>query len=271
MSDIFDREEILGRISLPCELHIFDSIDSTNAYALEKGAGSVPLCVLADCQTAGRGRLGRSFVSPPGTGIYLTVARSMDPDPETAPLITMGTAVTACLAIEEVAGVSCGIKWVNDLYHRGRKVSGILTEARTVGGPSGLPRGSLLMAVGIGVNCFPRELPEEVRDIAGPVSDEPGSFSRNALAGALIDGILRLTADPDPSVFLPEYRKRCIVTGHEVILSTFDGRPSRRAEALEIADNGALVVRYLEGPEAGTLREVTSGEVSLRLAPTPSE
>ena len=97
----------------------------------------------------------------------------------------------------------------------------------------------------------------------------PGAFSRSALAGALIDGLLSLMADPDPKDFLPEYRERSIVIGSEVIVSTFDGRPSARAEALEIADNGALVVRYLEGPEAGTLREVTSGEVSLRLAPIP--
>ena len=256
------RDEVLSRISLPCDLEIFDSIGSTNSYAKAKGCGSVPLCVLADCQTAGRGRLGRSFASPGGTGIYLSVAKRLDIDPAASPLITMAAAVAAAEAIEDAACVSCGIKWVNDLYLGGLKVAGILVESVVTGS-------NALVVIGIGINCFPGSMPEELSGIAGFLSIRPGSFSRSALAGTIIDNILHMPDGKDLSSFLPEYRRRSIVPGREVVLSTFDGRPPLKALALGIADSGALEVRYLEGPLKGETSLVTSGEVSLHL--TPSE
>ena len=265
-----NRGEILRHIALPCELRVFDTIDSTNTYAKNRYAdaahGSLPLCVAAGEQTAGRGRLGRSFHSPGGSGIYLSAAVKKVIDPADVPLYTMGAAVQAARAVETVTGASPLIKWVNDLYLNGLKICGILTEAVTPGSLPGSSASPSLLVIGVGINCFSCELPEELCGIAGAVSDEPGSFSVNALAGTVLDGLLRLIADPDPASFMDEYRRRCFITGADVSLSRFDGTPPVKAHVLGVADDGALIVRYLEGPLSGREARVSSGEVTLHSA-----
>ena len=126
----------------------YDTLDSTNTQCKRLAAeGAASAVVTADCQTAGRGRMGRRFQSPPGLGLYLSVLWRTGLCAETLPTITPLAAVAVCRAIENVCGLHCGIKWPNDLLLGGRKVCGILTESAFR--PDGTPD---WVIVGIGVN-----------------------------------------------------------------------------------------------------------------------
>ena len=136
----------------------YDMLDSTNTQCRRLAAeGVMDAVVTADCQTAGRGRMGRSFQSPPGLGLYLSVLWRTGLRTDTLPMVTPLAAVAVCRAVERVCGLRCGIKWPNDLVLGGRKVCGILTESSFR--PDGAPD---WVIVGIGVNvpatCFRRSL-----------------------------------------------------------------------------------------------------------------
>ena len=145
------------------------SLDSTNAEALRRAVDGAPegTVIVAEEQTAGRGRRGRSFFSPAGTGIYLSILVRPALAAERAHLLTCSAAVAVAEAIEACAGVDASIKWVNDVYCRGKKVAGILTE-----GSFDLEGGVLQHAVvGIGVNVRPPHagFPAEIAERAGAV------------------------------------------------------------------------------------------------------
>ena len=111
-------------------LCVLSTVDSTNNY-LKQRAADLPhgYAVVADCQTAGRGRLGRSFISPSGSGIYISLLLRPNIPLERMHLMTVGAAIAACEAIQETAGFTPDIKWVNDVLMHGKKLCGILTEA----------------------------------------------------------------------------------------------------------------------------------------------
>ena len=119
-------------------MYHYDAVDSTNTQCRRLAAeGVVNAVVTADCQTAGRGRMGRSFQSPPGLGLYLSVLWRTGLRTDTLPMVTPLAAVAVCRAIEEVCGLHCGIKWPNDLVLSGRKVCGIPPpECRRPSGPT---------------------------------------------------------------------------------------------------------------------------------------
>ena len=126
----------------------YDTLDSTNTQCKRLAAEGVESAVVtADCQTAGRGRMGRRFQSPPGLGLYLSVLWRTGLCTETLSVVTPLAAVAVCRAIEGVCGLRCGIKWPNDLLLGGRKVCGILTESAFR--PDGTPD---WVIVGIGIN-----------------------------------------------------------------------------------------------------------------------
>ena len=150
-------------------LHWFSTMDSTNDYAraLAKAGAPVGTVVIADHQTAGHGRRGRSFHSPAGTGIYLSLLLRPDCPPDQLMHLTCAVAVAMCDAVESAAGFRPGIKWTNDLVSGTRKLGGILTE---VGFNA---KGNVDWAIlGIGINCLqkPEDFPEEIRDMAGSLS-----------------------------------------------------------------------------------------------------
>ena len=158
---------------LPADAPLFPTVrkclDSTNAEALRRAVDGAPegTVIVAEEQTAGRGRRGRSFFSPAGTGIYLSILVRPALAAERAHLLTCSAAVAVAEAIEACAGVDASIKWVNDVYCRGKKVAGILTE-----GSFDLEGGVLQHAVvGIGVNVRPPHagFPAEIAERAGAV------------------------------------------------------------------------------------------------------
>lgn len=239
----------------------FDSIDSTNTRAKELAAQGAPhgTVLIADHQTGGRGRRGRSFHSPAGSGIYMSVILRPNRPPNQLMHLTCAAAVAVCDAVEESCGIRPGIKWINDLVLGKRKIAGILTEL-------GLsPSGSADYAIiGIGINCCQAEsdFPEDIRSMAGSLHSVTGkSIDRAKVAAATVDALYRMddTLLTGKDEILRRYRCDCITLGQEVSVVRSDGIV-RHAAALDIDAEGALLVRYSDGTE----ETVNSGEVSIR-------
>ena len=164
----------------------YDTLDSTNTQCKRLAAEGVESAVVtADCQTAGRGRMGRRFQSPPGLGLYLSVLWRTGLAAGTLPMITPLAAVAVCRAIEGVCGLRCGIKWPNDLLLGGRKVCGILTESAFR--PDGTPDW-VIVGIGVNVSQTADDFSPDVAAIATSLRHQLGrDVSRDALAQALVE------------------------------------------------------------------------------------
>ena len=232
------------------------STDSTNTRvrALAEDGAPEGTVVIAAAQTAGRGRSGKSFLSPAGTGLYMSILLRPALAMGDSLLITTAAAVAVARAIGRVAGCETKIKWVNDVYVDERIVCGILTEAGT-SVESGLLEW-LVVGIGLNLTSRPEDWPEELRPIAGSLyPGGPAPVSRAALAGAIARELLGLCPDFD---CLDEYRARCFVPGHWVTVCT--GAETYAAKALSIDDAGRLVVER----EGGRQIALQHGEVSIR-------
>lgn len=238
-----------------------EETDSTNRYLKElavEGAeeGTV---VIADKQSAGRGRLGRSFFSPEEKGIYMSVLLRPEISLERSVLITSMAAVAVARAIEKVCGLPSKIKWVNDIFLNKKKVCGILTEA-------GIDeaRQTLSYAVlGIGVNVGSMEFPEELREIATSVSYECGFAVKKE---ALIDEILKELELWYPTLwdgsFLEESKARSILLGKEIrVVDEMHPEGGYSAKAVDINELGNLIIE-----RDGSTQVLNSGEVSIRFS-----
>lgn len=242
------------------QFRFLEEVDSTNAQLKQLARQGAPqgTVLMADRQTGGHGRLGRSFHSPGGAGVYL----SMLLRPECVPLelmhLTCAVAVAMCDAVEAVAQFRPGIKWTNDLVFGKRKLGGILTELGLTA------KGQVDYAiVGIGINCCqtPGDFPEDLQNMAGSLSMIAGApISRAALAAAMLDSLADMDRRllTDKSRFLARYRQDCVTLGQEI--SVVQGDSLRHGKALDIDDAGALIVAYPDG----TREAVNSGEVSIR-------
>lgn len=230
-------------------VYVYESIDSTNSEAKRRiSQGERNFLVLAEGQSGGRGRQGKSFFSPAGSGLYMSYAFSPAMALEHAVNITSYAAVCAAEAVEALCGKRCGIKWVNDLYLGGKKVCGILTEAVT-----DLESGQVAsVVVGLGINMRPSAVPEELRSIVGFVDAVGG---RNALCADIVN---RLSCfDPQNKGYMHSYRERSVVIGRTV--SFLQGGVEREGFAVDILYDGGLVV------DCGGERQVLhSGEISLK-------
>ena len=259
------REQIIQNMKESCpwqdSLLWIPSIESTNTRAKELAAQGAPhgTVLIADHQTGGRGRLGRSFHSPAGTGVYLSLILRPNCAPSELMHLTCATAVAACDAVESVCRIRPGIKWTNDLVVGTRKIAGILTEL-------GLsPAGTVSYAViGIGINCCQKasDFPQELQSMAGSLHGVTGQeIDRTKIAAALLDALYRMdqTLLTEQNRIMKCYRKDCITLGRQVSLVKADGAV-RYATALDIDAAGGLIVRLADG----TRETVTSGEVSVR-------
>ena len=238
----------------------FPSIDSTNTRARELARQGAPhgTVLIADHQTGGRGRRGRSFHSPAGSGIYMSVILRPRCAPKQVMHLTCAAAVAMCDAVEAAAGFRPGIKWTNDLVCGRRKIAGVLTE---LGFDN---RGNVDFAViGIGINCCQQEgdFPEDIQDIAGSLASVSGQqIDRIKVAAAMVDALYRMDATllTEKAHILNRYRWDCITLGQEI--SLVRGDEVRHGTALDIDDDGALIVRFPDG----STEAVNSGEVSVR-------
>ncbi len=235
-------------------------VDSTNDRLKELARQGAPqgTVLIADRQTGGRGRRGRSFLSPPGGGVYLSILLRPDCPPEALMHLTCAVGVAMCDAVQAAAGFRPGIKWTNDLVSGKRKLGGILTEL------SLSPQGRVEYAVvGIGINCCqrPEDFDPAIRDMAGSLEMAAGrKVDRCRLAAAMMEALYRMNARllPEKEALLARYRSDCITIGQEI--SLLRGEEVRHGRALDVDGQGALVVEFSDGHTEA----VNAGEVSVR-------
>lgn len=234
-------------------LHIFDSLPSTNTYLKALAAQGAPqgTAVLARTQTGGRGRMGRSFSSPEGQGVYLSVLLRPQCRAEALMHLTCAVAVAMTEAVYAAAGVLPDIKWVNDLILGGKKLGGILTELSIA------PDGNVENAVvGVGINCLQTAFPPELMEIATSLRIFSGrAIQPDILAGCMLRSLYDMSLDKK---IMAAYRDRCITLGKDILLIQGDVR--RQGRALDVTEDGGLLVLFPDGH-----REViASGEASVR-------
>ena len=259
------KEQILSLVSgnYPWKdrFHWVEETGSTNddLKVLARQGAPHGTVLIADRQRGGHGRMGRSFHSPGGVGIYFSILLRPSCPPGELMHLTCATAVAMCDAVEASTGLRPGIKWTNDLVHGKKKLGGILTEL----GFSA--RGTVDYAIiGIGINCCQKEqdFAEDIRSIAASLAMVTGKeIDRAKVAAAMMDALhhmdgVLLTQKPE---ILNRYREDCITIGQEVSLLRV-GEPVRHGKAVGMDDEGALLVQFTDG----TLEAVNSGEVSVR-------
>ena len=242
-------------------LQYHDTLDSTNTLAKSLALQGAPhgTVIIAGQQTGGRGRMGRSFHSPAGSGLYLSAI--IRPDCAAGELmhLTCAVAVAVCDAVEAATGLQPGIKWINDLVCGQRKVAGILTELVLEPG-TGKAAAAI---IGIGINCQqrPADFPPELRDIAGSLSMAASQkISPAAVAAAVMDQLYTMSSRllQDKAAIMERYRSRCITISKDVSLHR--ANTVTHGRAIGVDDDGALLVTHADG----TVETVNSGEASVR-------
>jgi len=253
-------------------ISVEEEVTSTNTVLKQVAVQGAPegTVLLASRQTAGKGRLGRSFYSPEETGIYMSLLLRPKLKAKDSLLITTAAAVAVAEAIEKVTGVETGIKWVNDIYCRGRKVVGILTEGGLKAGTDQLAYAVL----GIGINLWEPTggFPEEISEIAGSVlteSFQPDTIEKEKLrcrlAAEVLNQFMRIYPQLTEKKFMNAYRKRSFLIGQEVSLIRADHGADMdlpMVRVINVGDDAQLIVELPDG----TRQEVSSGEVSVRMA-----
>ena len=235
-------------------------VDSTNNY-IKRLEACLPngFLAVAKKQENGRGRSGKSFYSPAQHGLYMSILLK-DTAAVSDSLLTVKASLAVCRAVDKISGEQAkkrvGIKWVNDIYLEDKKVCGILCERVHAND------GKLYVVVGVGVNLFfdKSEAPKEIRDTAGSLFDLCGvEYDALTLCAYITNEFEKLCyCDCDINQILCDYRERSVILGREI--SVIRGDESIRAAALDICDDGALLVRY----EDGFTAKLCGGEISIR-------
>lgn len=240
-------------------VHWYDEIGSTNDLARQMAYEGCPsgTCILAGKQTDGHGRMGRSFSSPAGMGVYLSCILRPNCKPEQLMHLTCAAAVAAADAVKDAAGIDCGIKWTNDLVVGTKKLGGILT-ALQIDPNTGLVSAAIL---GIGINCLQSkgDFPPELRDMATSLAMHTKRCDPAALAAALIRRLQQMDGQlHERKQIMVSYKTRCVTLGKEV--SWMAGDTLYHGTALDLDENGGLVLQLSDG----TQKIAAFGEVSIR-------
>lgn len=260
-NDILSSQSISKYLNYDFDIEVFETITSTNTVLKEKaeqGAKEGTVLVASE-QTLGRGRMGKKFFSPAGTGIYLSILLRPDIPAEKSLFLTTSTAVAVAKAIEDVSDKKAGIKWVNDIYIDDKKVSGILTEASF-----NIETGKLDYAiVGIGINvCFPEGgFPDDINEIATAIF-ENGADSVNKksqLVANLLNYLMEYYKDFNSLSYVDEYINRSILIGRDIDI--ISGAETVPATVKSIDKDCRLEVELSDG----TSKWLSSGEVSIKL------
>lgn len=253
-------EAILGRSDY--DIHTERVVTSTNTVLKELAQQGCPAgyVLAAESQTAGKGRLGRSFYSPSGSGIYMSVILRPKMNAQDSLFITTSAAVAVARAIETCAGKEKNpqIKWVNDIYIDDKKVCGILTEAAIDFESGGLEYA--VLGIGVNIASPDGDFPKEIRSVASSLFGcEKRSNMRNRLAAEILRELARLPDEYMSEELLDEYRSRSYLTGKDAFAHFKDSvKPCR---VLGIDDSARLIVRFEDGSE----QALYSGEVSVKL------
>lgn len=238
-------------------IYVYDTIDSTNDEAKRqwKEHKKAPCLFVSDEQTGGRGRRGRSFYSPKGTGIYMSLLIQPETGLEDAVHITTATAVVVAKVLQDYTDEEIGIKWVNDIYAGNKKVCGILTEA--VIEPDATEKPAVV--VGIGINLSTVEFPEEIREIAGGLAVQDRDVDANELIARITKGVLAFSENMQDCTYVEDYRKMSVVLGREIRYN--EGDAFVTARAIDIDSEGGLMVELSDG----SVKVLKTGEITVRL------
>ena len=260
--DTIAEEEVASRLQterMGRQIRYFSRIDSTNQYAkriAEEGAPDGTL-IIADEQTAGKGRSGRTWVTPPAEAIAFTLLLRPKLSPDRISMVTlvMGLAVTN--AVNSLYGVSAGIKWPNDVVIKGRKLCGILTEM------SAEVRQANYIVIGVGINANLTSFPEVIKEIATSLKLELGrDINRAELIARVMAEFERLYAEfeaqGDLGAVMQEYNELCLNAGSKVRVLDPNGEYTGTSRGIN--SMGELLVET----EDGKMQEVYAGEVSVR-------
>lgn len=259
--DRLSSEGICAFIDNECKnlsIHVENQVTSTNTLVKEAGACGAPegYVLVANQQTEGRGRYGRSFYSPESTGIYFSILLRPKMEVNEAATITTIAAVSVAKAIQKITGKEVQIKWVNDLFFQGSKICGILTE----GALNMESKGMDYVVVGIGLNVkLPHNgFPKELELIATSLETKGQEESRNRLVAECLNCFFHYYNQLPQRNYVEEYRKRSLILGKEIlVMSTENGIPAR---AIDIDEDCHLLVEY----ENKKQEWLSSGEVSIR-------
>lgn len=260
--DILNYEEIeeyLDTDSMGRNIHHFDSIDSTNKKAKEMALGEKEGTVLvAEEQIGGKGRLGRTWISPKGKGIWMSIILKPKVDPMKVAKITLLGAAAVTKALNNL-NIRSQIKWPNDILIDGKKICGILTEMNCELNMINY----VVMGIGINVNLDANEIPEDLRDKATSVKISEGKeINRKELLANILNEFeelyLSFRDKDDVSYAIDICRKNSALIGKEI--RVIKGEEIKLGKALDINEEGQLVVEF----ENGVVENVYSGEVSVR-------
>ena len=236
----------------PPRIIYYEATDSTNTrakeYARENPSSREPVVFIADSQTAGRGRRGRSFVSNAGAGIYMSILTYPDENGADATSVTAKTAVLLARAIESLCDCKIEIKWVNDLYLGGKKLAGILTEGEMN------ERGEIsYQVVGMGINVYKNAISKEISHIATSIESEMcGVVDRSKLAAAIIGWQLYYNGD-----FYTEYKARSFIIGRNITVLKLS--ESYNARVIDIDEDFSLII-----DRDGKRERLFTGEISIK-------
>lgn len=255
------KEQILSCLSPEYpwtqHLHWFETIPSTNDQLRQMARQGAPhgTVLIADHQSNGHGRMGRTFQSPGAMGVYMSILLRPECPPCELMHLTCAAAVAMCDAVETACGIRPNIKWTNDLVYRGKKLGGILTELGLT------PGGAVEHAIiGIGINCNQKaeDFSPDIRAMAHSLSMVTGKEeNRFSLAAAMMEALWKLDLAQKAAI-LTQYRRDCITIGQRI--SLVRGEEVRHGKAVDVDENGALVAVFSDGHTEA----VNSGEVSVR-------
>ena len=250
----FLNDELKSKI----KIDVLEKATSTNSLVKEKANECEEgFVIIAGEQSAGRGRLGRSFFSPGDSGVYMSLLLKPKIKPEDAVQITTAAAVSVCKALESMNIKNSKIKWVNDIYISNRKVCGILTEASF-----NFQSGMLDFAVlGVGINIYEAKegYPDEIKDIAGAVFSEREENLRNKFIAEFLNIFFGYYESLSSKTHLQEYKEKSFVLGKEITI--MQGEKTRYGMAIDIDENCNLIVELSDGKT----EKLCSGEISVRV------
>lgn len=255
--DLFARlggTRVVGR-----DIRVFSETSSTNDIVDKLAHDGVAegIVVFAESQTRGRGRMGRTWVSPAGRGLWLSVLLRPKMHPQEATKLTIMSAVAVARAVEKQTGLNPEIKWPNDLVFGRRKCGGILIE---LGAELDHIR-HVVLGIGLDVNIPAEDLPDELKPLATSLQIEAGRpVDRPALAATLLrelDAVYQRLAEGDFHELADEWMRRCSTLGRRLTIRHGDRALTGTAEALD--EDGALLVRNAHGH----VERVMGGDVTL--------
>lgn len=243
-------------------IQVMEEVESTNTLLKAMGRNGAPegTVLIADRQTGGRGRLGRTFCSPGGVGIYFSVLLRPNCPPDQLMHLTCAAAVAMCDAVQAASGLRPQVKWINDLVLGTKKLGGILTELNFDSASHCVD----FAVIGVGINCLQKkeDFDPSIQDIATSLQIATGNQTdRNLLSAEMIRSMQTLSCQlhTEKNAVMERYKRDCMTIGKDI--QVIRSESIRTAHALDIDDAGALIVRYTDD---GSIATVSSGEVSVR-------